>query len=76
MLAQILCLHLRGEGDRAKARWRERIFCATRDIADKKRPKIGWGVKHRYGALPRTPLKELFEKSSLRSLKNFSAFSF
>ena len=28
-----------------------------------------------FGASPRTPLKELFEKSSLRNLKNFQAFS-
>jgi len=28
-----------------------------------------------FRALPRTPLKELFEKSSLRNLKNFPIFS-
>ena len=33
-------------------------------------------LKRIYGALPHTPLKELFEKSSLRSLNHLSVFSF
>ena len=44
------------------------------DIFDAMRQIGVAGSKRIYGALPHTPLKELFEKSSFRIFKNFHSF--